>query len=306
MILIPSLDLNIRRIAALTLGLIAIVMLDTSAVAAAPQIEIEFTPHQQQILRQIHTANVVYLGETHDRISDHQQQLAIIQTVFKNHHRGVTKGLSSTTAIAMEMFQRPAQLTLDRYLVGEITDTQLREQTEFDRRWGFRWEDYLPILKFARANRLPLIALNTPTEITRKVAKQGLESLTAADLQYIPAIADIDYSNTQYQEMILASYRQHVNTAMISSKSFNRFYTAQLLWDETMAERIADYVNRHPSHQIIVLAGSTHIIYGDGIPNRVRRRLKQSNFTQKTILLSHDGDLQKDAPQPVDFIWNKD
>jgi uncharacterized iron-regulated protein len=200
------------------------------------------------------------------------------------------------------MFQRPAQPLLDRYLAGKITIAALRQQTEFDKRWGFKWESYAPILEFAKINRLQIIALNTPTEITRKVAKQGLESLTTAELQYIPPIAEIDRSNAKYQQMILASYQQHAGIVSIASKSFDRFYTAQLLWDETMAERTANFAQQNPDYQTIVLAGRSHIIYGYGIPDRVLRRLDRSKFNQKTVLFSHDGDLE--PPKVADFSWN--
>ncbi len=292
--------MNIRRIATLVWGLIIIVssnivMMPTSAAPATTQSEIGFTLPQQQIVTQLQTANVVYLGETHDREWDHQQQLAIIQALFKHN---------SKLAIGMEMFQRPAQPILDRYLAGNITAAELRQQSEFDKRWGFKWEYYAPILEFAKAHRLPLIALNTPTEITRKASKQGLESLTTAELQYIPPIAEIDRTNIEYRGMISASYQQHAGIVSIASRSFDRFYTAQLLWDETMAERVAIFAQQNPDRQTIILAGSSHIIYGYGIPDRVQRRLASSKFSQKTVLLSHDVDPQQ--PQPADFIWHPD
>ena len=292
--------MNIRRIATLVWGLIIIVssnivMMPTSAAPATTQSEIGFTLPQQQIVTQLQTANVVYLGETHDREWDHQQQLAIIQALFKHN---------SKLAIGMEMFQRPTQPILDRYLAGNITAAELRQQSEFDKRWGFKWEYYAPILEFAKAQHLPLIALNTPTEITRKASKQGLESLTKAELQYIPPIAEIDRTNIEYRGMISASYQQHAGIVSIASRSFDRFYTAQLLWDETMAERVAIFAQQNPDRQTIVLAGSSHIIYGYGIPERVQRRLASSKFSQKTVLLSHDVDPQQ--PQPADFIWHPD
>jgi uncharacterized iron-regulated protein len=297
-ILIHVLKMNICRIAALVWVLViiiasnAIVVMPT-AIAATPilQADVKFTPQQQGIITQLQTARVVYLGEIHDRESDRQQQLKIVEALFK---------YKPQVAIGMEMFQRPAQPILDRYLAGKITATELREQTEFDRRWGYKWESYELILRFAKANHLPIIALNTPTEITRKVAKQGLESLTGLDLQYIPPLAEIDRSNAKYREAILESYQEHMGMVGTASKSFDRFYNAQLLWDETMADRVANFATKQPNYQIIVLAGQSHIIYGHGIPDRVYRRLG-SKTIQKTVLLSYDGDRQQKL---TDFLWN--
>jgi uncharacterized iron-regulated protein len=290
--------MNIRQIAALVWGLIVIVAsntivtMPTANAESTAQTEVRFTSSQQQIVDRLKTANVVYLGETHDRLVDRQQQLAILQALFKHNPQ---------LAIGMEMFQRPAQPLLDLYLAGKITAAELRKQSEFDKRWGFKWESYLPLLEFAKANRLPVIALNTPTEITRKAAKQGLESLTATERQYIPPLDQIDRSNAKYQQMILGSYRQHAGIVSIASKSFDRFYTAQLLWDETMADRVANFARNNPRHQTVVIAGSSHIIYGYGIPDRVRRRMGNAKFTHKTVLLSGDNLLLQ--PQVADFIW---
>ena len=290
--------MNIRRIATLVWGLIlivasnTIVVMPTRAAPATTQSQKGFTPSQQQIITELQTANVVYLGETHDRESDRQQQLAIIQALLQHNPQ---------LAIGMEMFQRPAQPLLDRYLAGTITAAELRQQSEFDTRWGYKWESYAPILEFAKAHRLPVIALNTPTEITRKAAKKGLESLTTSELQSIPPVAQIDRSNLEYRGMILASYQQHAGMVSIASKSFDRFYTAQLLWDETMAERVANFVEQHPQHQTIVIAGSSHIIYGYGIPDRVKRRLANPKISQKTVLLSYDINFNQSSP--ADFVW---
>ncbi len=298
-ILIHSLKMNIYRIAALVWVLVIIIASNAigvmpTAIAATPTLQgnVKFTPQQQQVITQLQTARVVYLGEIHDREADRQQQLMIIAALFKYQPQ---------VAIGMEMFQRPAQPMLDRYLAGKITATELREQTEFDRRWGYKWESYAQILSFAKTNHLPIIALNTPTEITRKVAKQGLESLTGADLQYIPPLAEIDRSNAKYRESILASYQEHMGMVGTTSKSFDRFYNAQLLWDETMADRIANFAKQQPNYQIVVLAGQSHIEYGYGIPDRVYRRLGAKTI-QKTVILSYDGDRQQ---RPADFLWNQ-
>ena len=293
--------MNIRRIAALVLWLVIIAASNTIAIipnaGALPttaQSDISFTTSQQEIIKQLQAARIVYLGETHDSESDHQQQLVIIKTLFKHKPQ---------ISIGMEMFQSQMQPLLDRYLAGKITATELYEQSEFDKRWGYPWEYYLPILEFAKANRLPVIALNTPVEITQKAGKQGLESLTVAELKLIPPLTEIDRSNIKYREMILASYQQHAGIVSIASKSFDRFYTAQLLWDETMAANTANFVKKNPSYQTIVLAGSSHIIYGYGIPKRVLRRLNQPKSIQKTVLLNLDADLQQ--PELADFIWSE-
>ena len=54
-----------------------------------------------------------------------------------------------------------------------------------------------------------------------------------------------------------------------------------------MAEAIANYYQNHPRSQIAVLVGKIHVMYDYAIPNRVARRIKDPDFTQKSLLLSH-------------------
>jgi len=44
------------------------------------------------------------------------------------------------------------------------------------------------------------------------------------------------------------------------------------LWDETMAESAAKYMQANPEKTFVVIAGNGHLEYGYGIPDRVKRR----------------------------------
>lgn len=276
---------------------LSIFLLCSSAAAASttanPQPGQTYT--NQEILQQLVKAKVVYLGETHDSAEDHQAQLAIVREMQRQNRK---------IAIAMEMFQRPFQSAIDSYLAGKLTEDQLVEQTEYDRRWRFPWESYAPILRFAKENQLPVLALNTPSEVTRKVASQGLESLTAEEKKHIPPISEIRTDNAEYRQLLLEVFQQHQKAAQGNSTAFERFLQAQVLWDETMAEKIAEFVKANPDYQVVVLAGKGHIIYGYGIPSRVERRLGVGNVKVRSVLFNSSENLPLSADRPIaDFVW---
>jgi uncharacterized iron-regulated protein len=233
-----------------------------------------------QDISKIQQHDVVYLGENHDSLTAHQQQLEII-TQLQAKLAGDEKYL----AIALEMFQRPFQPLLDRYLAGTITEEQLRAQIEYDTRWGYDWEFYAPILRFAQAQQIPLIALNTPSEITQKVATSGIDSLADQDWRYIPPRPQIELDNPEYRQRITEIYQSHAAQRQGNSTDAENFFAAQVLWDETMAEAIASYYQNHPNSQIIVLVGKAHVTDDYAIPDRVNRRINDPNFTQTKILL---------------------
>ncbi len=265
----------------------------TAEPMANPQPQQTYT--NQEILQQLVKAKVVYLGETHDSIEDHQAQRAIIREMQRQNGK---------IAIAMEMFQRPFQSAIDNYLAGKLTEEQLVEQTEYDRRWRFPWEYYAPFLRFAKENKLPVLALNTPSEVTRKVASQGLESLTAEDKKYIPPISEIRTDNAEYRQMLLEVFQQHQKSAQGNSTAFERFLQAQVLWDETMAEKIAEFVKANPDYQVVVLAGKGHIMFGYGIPSRVERRLGVGKVKMRSVLFGSPTDTPLSGDKPMaDFVW---
>ena len=249
------------------------------------------------VLQKLAQADVVYLGETHDRLADHQAQLAIIQALHQ---------LRPKLAIGMEMFQRPYQAVLDRYLMGGLTEAALQDQSQYQKRWGYSWEFYAPILRFAKVNGLPVVALNTPTEVTRKTSRSGLESLTLVERRFIPPRSTIVLGPDSYRDRLQRIYAEihHGNSV---SGSFERFFQAQALWDETMADRIAYTLQKQPETLVVVLVGQGHIIYGDGIPVRVARRMharRSPPLKQITLLLNNDTPETKDDRQIADYLWH--
>lgn len=252
--------------------------------------------NKDEVLTQLAQADVVYLGETHDRAEDHQLQLEILRSLHRQR---------SALIIGMEMFQRPYQAALDRYLAGQITEADLIQQTDYKRRWGFPWELYAPIVRFAKEHQLPIVALNTPSEITRKVARSGLESLTLAEQQWIPPKSAILAKPEAYRQRIRQIYDE-IHQGKGTSRDFERFFLAQVLWDETMADRIATTLRRQPNALVVVLAGQGHIIFRDGIPNRVARRtdpLRPSRpLKQVTVLLNPPDDVKAERAIS-DYFW---
>jgi uncharacterized iron-regulated protein len=258
--------------------------------SAAPSL----TAHHQTILSALEQASVIYLGETHDHQPDHDAQLQIIQSLYQHNPQ---------LAIGMEMFQRPFQPVLDQYLAGEIDETELQQRSQFDRRWGYPWSSYAPILRFAREHHIPVLALNTPSEITHKVALKGLVALTATERQWIPPFSEIHLDSNPYRQFLRPLYEEFHHQEG-SSNDFERFFLSQVLWDETMAEGIADFIQAHPDHQVVVLAGQGHIVYGYGIPSRVARRLSGvMPLTQALVLLNPSSDFQTSGTPIADYFW---
>lgn len=214
------------------------------------------------ILHELLENRVVFVGETHDRYEHHLNQLAIIKAMHERHPE---------MAIGLEFFQWPYQGVLDRFVAGEIDEAQMLRETEYFSRWRFDYRLYKPILDFAREQKIPLIALNVPRELTEKVAQGGLASLTTEERAQLPA--EMERDDPAYRDRIEAIYKMHPQRP---GSNFDNFLDAQLLWDEGMAQRAADYLSQHPQTHMVILAGNGHVVEGTGIPARLQRRLAVS------------------------------
>lgn len=227
------------------------------------------------VLPELDAYRVIAVGERHDRYDHHLNQLAVIKSLYKDN---------PSLVIGMEFFQQPFQQHLDAFIAGDIDEQTMLRQTEYFTRWGYDYRLYAPILRFARQHSIPLLALNVPKEITRQTARGGISSLSDAQRAQIPQ--ELNRDNQAYNARIKGVFSMHGDVG--HGMNIDNFLEAQLLWDEGMAERAANYLKQHPTHKMVVLAGAGHIMYRDGIPERLERRI---NTPVATLLNAAPNDL---------------
>jgi uncharacterized iron-regulated protein len=249
--------------------------LDRTSPERTPALDLQTATNLEGIIPVLAEKRVVLVGESHDRYESHVMQLEIIRRLHALHPR---------LAIGMEMFQQPFQGALDDYIAGRADEKQLLRETEYYRRWRFDFRLYAPILEYAREHKIPVVALNLPAELTGKVGREGFAGLTEAERSELPA--EIDRSDTAYEARLREVYERHPGGA---GHSFGNFMDVQLLWDEGMAQRAAEYLRNHPDDMMVVLAGSGHLAYGSGIPRRLTRRVEA---TSAIVLSDWDGTLE--------------
>jgi len=221
------------------------------------------------IIDEIAKNRIVYIGEQHTEFSSHLNQLKIIKAMYRQNPK---------LSIGMEMFQKQFQKYLDDFIAGKINEKEMIAKTEYFKRWKYDYELYRPIILFAKERHIPIVALNIDREITKKVVNGGFDSLSSEQLEVIPD--SIDFENPKYREQLRAVFGMHQSK---SFKNFEEFYHAQLLWDESMAENMAEFLKKNPDYSMAVLAGNGHIMHGHGIPERAKRR----GVSDYKIVLNH-------------------
>lgn len=206
------------------------------------------------VVNKIMGKKIVYIGEAHDKFEHHRAQFRLIRALYRKNNR---------LAIGMEMFQRPFQAVIDEYISGTIDEREFLKKSEYYKRWGFDYSLYREILLFAKENKIPVIALNIRKEIISKVSKEGIYALKEDDRKDLPAFMNL--SDDEYRSRLRDIFGRHRGA---DQKSFDFFYQSQVIWDETMAQSIDDFLKREPDRQMVVIAGGGHLQYGSGIPMR--------------------------------------
>ena len=242
----------------------------TEAVANLRVVKLEQTSTLTQTIQQIDAARVLLVGETHTRWDHHLVQLEILKLLYQK---------SPKLAIGVEWFQQPYQKHLDAYVAGELSEQEMLHLSGYFERWRYDYRLYRPIIQYAREYKIPIIALNASQELSHALSKSGFDDLTAELKDQLPE--SYDWSDKEYEKRLRSVFDEHPDYP----GEFEDFLRGQLTWDESMAERAAQYLDKNPESRLLILAGSGHIMYGSGIPNRIKRRI---DVEQVSILLSED------------------
>ncbi|MEK7990886.1 MAG: ChaN family lipoprotein [Thiotrichaceae bacterium] len=227
----------------------------------------------RQLLPEIESKSIIYVGEQHDQFAHHLNQLTIIQYLHEKGH---------SVAIGMEMFQRPYQQALDEYMGEMSTEKDFLRDSAYFAKWRFDYNLYKPIIDYARKNGIPLIALNIEGDVTRSTARKGIHNLTENLLYEVPEY--LDFTDLRYQQDLYDIFGFHAMNQ--GHQQFEHFLQAQTLWDDTMADSVNEFLQHNPDMKMVVLAGNGHLRYGYGIPKRVfaRNELDYVTILQDEVL----------------------
>lgn len=212
-----------------------------------------------QLIDILSDSRVIYVGETHDNLEAHRVQLEIIQAL-NNKFLG-------RVAVGMEMFRRSAQPQLDLWQSGILSDQKFKSL--FYEHWGTDYRIYKSIFDYISKNRLPILGLKSNKETQKKFRERGYPERSNDG-----SFPEIDLDDPFHKAYSASVFGGHEKQSLKNSKP----YKMLLLWEETMAETVANFLKeeRFKDWKLVVLAGGFHVQYGFGIPKRAFRRIPHS------------------------------
>jgi uncharacterized iron-regulated protein len=233
-------------------------------------------------------ADVVLFGEQHGHAPTHRMQLALLE--------GLARRGGAT--LSMEMFERDVAHIVSGYVSGQVSHEVFLAHT---RPWPNYFPDYHPLIERARASGWTVIAANVPRSIANQVAREGLAAVNALDTgARAHAAAELQCPSDAYRTRFFEEMRKHPSghadeSAEAEEARLHRYYEAQCVKDETMAESMARALGS-ATKPIVHYTGAFHSDYGDGIAVRLRRRVPGARVMSITTVPVTDLDAADPAP----------
>ncbi len=211
---------------------------------------------EPQMMASVLDQRIIYVGETHDSPAAHRFQLDVLKAMVERYPGEVVLG--------MEVFIPKQQAVIDLWVAGELDEPSFLRQSQWFKVWRADFAYYRELLEFARDNRVPVRGLNVEKALVRAVGSNSPDQLSEEQRQQLP---DMSFGDPYQQAMVEAVFSGHGP----GGKHVEGFKRVQVLWDQTMAENMVDYL-RSPEGEgkrMMVVAGGHHVRYGYGIPRRV-------------------------------------
>jgi len=216
----------------------------------------------QELFRRLRLADVVYVGETHTDGAHHQVQLEVLRALREGN---------PAVVMGWEMFHSSQQPLLDAYVWGSINEIEWLDAIYWEDTWGYDYAYYKPLLDYAVEHQVRVFGLNAPRGVIRGVRTDGREGLAEDLAWWLPAgfwdRITID-SEGAYKEWFFRVARHDTSA---TDEIMEGMFASQTAWNEIMGWNVVKAFNiiPDPDLQVLVVVGSGHAIFGQGIPTRV-------------------------------------
>jgi uncharacterized iron-regulated protein len=247
------------------------------------------------VLGQVTPGTIVILSEYHNLKKHHQKQLLFLESLNEVSNEIISVGMEFLSFIYQE--------TVDDFLQDLISESEFLKKVK----WTGDFDLYRDIVLFPKKSNGRTIAINSPRELTSKISKLGLESLTVEEKKLIPE--NFKLGNSLYFDRF--KYVMTGGGHELPPEIINRYFAAQSVWDDTMSYYILNYLEKRPNDIIVIIVGDFHATYGGGLPDRLKARGADKIVTISQMNL--DGLTQEEAFNEIsihpkwgeraDYIW---
>ncbi len=216
-------------------------------------------------------ADVVAFGELHGHPVGAAWELGLLRSLA---------ALDRPVALAMEFLERDVQASVDAYLAGRIDEATLAKDARQSAAFA---TTHLPLLVFAAKHHIPVLAANAPRPLVTRFRKSSdayptWRASLAADEQVL-----VPREHSMPDDPYYARFLD-----LMGAERGPTFFRAQALWDDAMAETIADFRTARPDHRVLFIVGAFHVTGGLGTMTKLAQR--RPGDVARTIVMTHSVD----------------
>lgn len=188
--------------------------------------------------------NVLFWGEEHNDSIGHILELKMLKMLHERYDEKLV--------LSLEMFETDCQVLLDEYLSGFINKEKLIKDA---RAWN-NYEDYSPLVDYAKEHKLSVIAANSPRRYNNLMSKRGPKSLDSLGANSKALIAKLPI----YAPKTGDYYKKFVGIMGGENNIHSpNMFASQCLWDATMAKSIEQAISNNKKDGLVMhICGRFH------------------------------------------------
>lgn len=121
---------------------------------------------KEDLWDQLAQSQVVMVGDFHALHQSQKAQVRILRHLPKDRK----------AVLAVEFFEAADQDKIDRYMSGRMSERDFLKAVQWQVKWGFPWEHYRPLLRWAQKHKVPVVGIN------RSYKKRNAATLKSRDI----------------------------------------------------------------------------------------------------------------------------
>ncbi|HEX7675801.1 MAG TPA: ChaN family lipoprotein [Bdellovibrio sp.] len=130
---------------------------------------------KEDLWERIAQSQVVLMGDFHALHQSQKAQVRILRNIPKDRR----------VILAVEFFEASDQDKIDKYLNGRLSEKDFLKAVHWETRWGFPWEHYRPLLRWAQKQRVAVVGIN------KSYKKRNATTLKSRDIFAGKKIAEL-------------------------------------------------------------------------------------------------------------------
>jgi uncharacterized iron-regulated protein len=121
---------------------------------------------QSELFRRLQISRLVLMGDFHALQQSQKTHLRVLKHFETERPR----------VLCLECFEAEDQLKLEKFMAGRVSEREFLKSIEWSKKWGFPWDHFRPLIRWAQANKVPVYGIN------RNAKKRTAASLRSRDL----------------------------------------------------------------------------------------------------------------------------